>query len=53
MNFISKSFKKSFVIAGNYKYYNRIKLIDTKNKFLEEYFAKFDNISFLNNNNEY
>jgi len=53
MNFISKNFKKCFVIAGNHEYYNKIKSIETTNNFLEEYFAKFNNISFLNNNYEY
>ena len=27
MNFISKSFKKSYVIAGNHEYYNKTKTI--------------------------
>lgn len=53
MNFINKNFKKSFVIAGNHEYYNKIKSIETTNNFLEGYFAKFNNISFLNNNYEY
>lgn len=53
MNFISKNFKKSFVITGNHEYYNKIKTISETNTFLNEYFKKFDNISFLNNNYEY
>jgi predicted phosphohydrolase len=53
MNFISKNFKKSFIIASNHEYYNKTKTMETTNKFLEEYFTKFDNISFLNNNYEY
>jgi len=53
MNFISRSFKKTFVIAGNHEYYNKIKTIEETNKFLEQYFKKFDNISFLNNSFEY
>jgi hypothetical protein len=53
MNFISKNFKKSFVITGNHEYYNQIKNIDQTNEFLINYFQKCDNISFLNNNCEY
>ena len=52
MEFISKNFKKSFVISGNHEYYNKTKTIPETNKFLTEYFEKFDNISFLNNNCE-
>lgn len=53
MNFINKNFKKSFVIPGNHEYYNIKKSIEETNKFLTEYFKKFDNISFLNNSYEY
>jgi predicted phosphodiesterase len=49
MKFISKNFKKSFVIAGNHEYYNKVKTIQETNIFLVEYFQKFYNISFLNN----
>jgi predicted phosphodiesterase len=49
MEFISKNFKKSFVISGNHEYYNKTKTIQETNTFLTEYFEKFDNISFLNN----
>ena len=49
MKFISTNFKKSFVIAGNHEYYNKVKKIEEINIFLVEYFRKFDNISFLNN----
>jgi predicted phosphodiesterase len=52
MEFISKNFKKSFVISGNHEYYNKTKTIQETNTFLTEYFEKFDNISFLNNNCE-
>jgi len=52
MNFISKNFKKSFIISGNHEYYNKTKTIEETNDFLDEYFKKFDNISFLNNNYE-
>ena len=52
MEFISKNFKKTFVISGNHEYYNKTKTIQETNKFLTEYFEKFDNISFLNNNCE-
>jgi predicted MPP superfamily phosphohydrolase len=52
MNFTSKNFKKTFVIAGNHEYYNKTKNIEETNIFLKEYFQKFNNISFLNNNYE-
>jgi predicted phosphohydrolase len=53
MKFISKNFKKSFVISGNHEYYNKTKTIEETNIFLKEYFNNFDNISFLNNDYEY
>ena len=52
MNFISKNFKKTFYIAGNHEYYNTKKTIQETNEFMEGYFQKFNNISFLNNNYE-
>lgn len=52
MNFISENFKKTFVIVGNHEYYNKTKTIKETNDFLHEYFTKFSNISFLNNNYE-
>jgi predicted phosphohydrolase len=53
MKFISKNFKKAFVIAGNHEYYNKYKNIEDTNTFLANYFKKFNNISFLNNTYEY
>jgi predicted phosphohydrolase len=53
MKFISKNFKKSFVIAGNHEYYNKKKTIVETTNFLNEYFSNFDNITFLNNSYEY
>jgi predicted phosphohydrolase len=53
MKFISKNFKKSFVIAGNHEYYNKKKTIIETTNFLNEYFNNFDNITFLNNSYEY
>jgi predicted phosphohydrolase len=50
MNFINKNFIKSFVITGNHEYYNKTKAIEETNNYLKEYYKKFDNISFLNNN---
>ena len=35
MKFISKNFKKTFVIAGNHEYYNKTKTIEETNDFLE------------------
>jgi len=52
MEFISKNFKKTFVISGNHEYYNKTKKIEETNDFLKDYFNKFNNISFLNNSYE-
>ena len=52
MKFISKNFLKIFYIAGNHEYYNKTKMIEETNEFMEKYFQQFDNISFLNNNYE-
>ena len=52
MKFISKNFKKTFIISGNHEYYNKTKTIQETNDFMKNYFQKFNNISFLNNNNE-
>jgi len=52
MQFISKNFKKSFIISGNHEYYNKTKTIQETNDFMKVYFQKFNNISFLNNNYE-
>jgi len=50
MKFISKNFIKTFVISGNHEYYNKTKTIQETNIFMENYFQRFDNIHFLNNN---
>ena len=52
MNFINNNFKKTFYIAGNHEYYNKIKTIQETNEFMEDYFKQFNNIRFLNNNYE-
>jgi predicted phosphohydrolase len=52
MKFISKNFKKTFVITGNHEYYNKTKTIQETNEFMKDYFQQFNNISFLNNNYE-
>lgn len=52
MNFISKNFKKTFVISGNHEYYNKTKKIEETNEFMKDYFQQFNNISFLNNSYE-
>ena len=52
MNFISKNFKKSFVIAGNHEYYNKLKDMNETRLFLIDYFTQFDNITFLDNSFE-
>lgn len=50
MEFISGSFKKAFVIAGNHEYYYRE--MDETNDVMRLYFEKFHNISLLNNSCE-
>jgi len=52
MKFISKNFKKIFIIAGNHEYYNTTKSIEDTNEYIKKYFENFENISFLNNNYE-
>jgi predicted MPP superfamily phosphohydrolase len=52
MKFISKNFKKTFVISGNHEYYNETKTIQETNEFMKDYFQNFNNITFLNNNYE-
>jgi predicted phosphohydrolase len=52
MEFINKSFQKTFIIAGNHEYYNKTKKIEETNHFLSEYFLKFNNICYLNNEYE-
>ena len=49
MKFISKNFKKTFVITGNHEYYNNLHTIPQTNLIMTDYFKQFDNISFLNN----
>jgi predicted phosphohydrolase len=52
MKFISKNFKKTFVISGNHEYYNKTKTIEETNEYMKDYFQQFNNISFLNNSYE-
>jgi len=49
MQFIDTNFKKAFVIPGNHEYYNDTHTIEEINTYLDNYFEKFQNISFLNN----
>ena len=51
-DYISETFKKTFIIAGNHEYYNNNKTIEETNLFLDEYFKQYDNITFLNNSFE-
>lgn len=51
MKFMSCSFKKVFVIAGNHEYYNDKNMEETK-EFMKKYFKQFTNISFLDNSCE-
>lgn len=50
MQYISRNFKKSFVITGNHEYYGHT--IQETNDFLSTYFQQFHNITFLNNSFE-
>lgn len=52
MRYMSTNFTKTFVIAGNHEYYSQMKKIDETEKHLKEYFAKFSNISYLQNESE-
>ena len=52
IKFISKNFKKTFVVPGNHEYYNETKTIYETNDFMKDYYQQFNNISFLNNNYE-
>jgi predicted MPP superfamily phosphohydrolase len=54
MNFINKSFKKTFVISGNHEYYHKEKPMEETNAFLKTYFetSPYKNISFLNDSKE-
>lgn len=53
MNFINDNFQKTFIIAGNHEYYNKTKTIEETNDYLKNYFFKFNNVKFLNNDLEY
>lgn len=52
IHFISKNFKKAFIIAGNHEFYSKKNTIDDTLEYMINYFKKFDNISFLNNTYE-
>ena len=52
IEFINRSFQKTFIIAGNHEYYNKMKKIEETDDYLREYFLKFNNISYLNNEYE-
>jgi predicted phosphohydrolase len=49
IKFISKNFKKTFVITGNHEYYNKTYTIPETDIIMSSYFKQFDNISLLNN----
>lgn len=53
MTFLNDNFKKSFIIAGNHEYYNKTKTIYETQVYMKQYFEKFNNISFLDNQCEY
>jgi len=52
MNYMSENFEKTYVIAGNHEYYNKTKTMNETKQYLKEYFEKFNNITFLDNNYE-
>lgn len=49
---ISKVFKKTFVIAGNHEYYNKIYTYEHTNNHMKSFFKKYDNVSLLDNETE-
>jgi predicted phosphohydrolase len=51
MKYIDKSFRRTFVIAGNHEYYSTITMSETR-EHMNNYFKKYDNISFLDNSSE-
>ena len=53
IKFISNSFVKTFVISGNHEYYNKINTIEETRTYMKNYYSKFNNISFLDNDYEY
>lgn len=53
MDHINKNFKKSFVISGNHEYYNNNRTVEETNIYMIDYFDKYKNITFLNNDYEY
>ena len=52
MKFISQTFKKTFVIAGNHEYYTHKYTINQTNDIMTSYFHQYTNITFLNNQSE-
>jgi predicted phosphohydrolase len=52
MKHMDKSFRRTFVIAGNHEYYNKsIPMAETR-EHMKNYFKQYDNISFLDNSSE-
>jgi len=51
MKYMSANFKRTYVIAGNHEYYcmNEPHTIDQTNRLLKEYFRRYDNVRFLQN----
>lgn len=52
INYVNNNFKKTFIIAGYNEYYGNNKSIIETNEFMANYFNKFENVSYLNNNYE-
>jgi predicted phosphohydrolase len=53
MNYINDNFSKTYVIAGNHEYYNNTKTMQETNTYIKNYFTKFPNIKYLDNEYEY
>jgi predicted phosphodiesterase len=52
MKFVNNHFIKTFVIPGNHEYYNKFKIVEEMDTFMEEYFKQHPNITLLNNRTE-
>jgi predicted MPP superfamily phosphohydrolase len=52
MKHMDKSFRRTFVVAGNHEYYNKKKSMRETREHMKSYFAQYDNISFLDNSSE-
>lgn len=49
MDHMNAKFKHTFVIPGNHEYYQTTKSMDEVDRYLQETFHKYNNITYLNN----